>query len=284
VAVRKSKAPARKPAARPAKPRQEAKPATPGRDVTQYADKEPTELHKTMARWIVTEVGYDPNTAGSKREAFLMGVSIATAARPAFTSSEYLAAWYEESGTPKRGRGASATSTRRPAKAAPAPEPEEDDVDEVEESDDDLAALEEELNGLSIGALRKAAKEEYAVSGSGTKAEIINRILDSLADEDADDDDAADDEGDVDEEPADDLDELREELEELSTRDLQAAAKEYGVTPKRGERKEALIDRILDAAEEADDEEEDEEEEEPPTKSRKGGKAAPGKASKEFLF
>lgn len=263
-----------------------------GRDVTQYADKEPTELHKTMARWIVTEVGYDPNEAGSKREAFLMGVSIATVAKPAFQASDYLAAWYEESGTSKRGRGAAPTTGPAKGRKVKDEEPEEEeDYDESEEDDEeeeeeedlddeDLAALEEELNGLAIGALRKAAKDEYGVSGAGSKQEIINRILDAVEAEEADDEEGDEEESD---EPAD-LDELAEELNGLSAADLKAAAKEYGVTPKRGESKATLVERILDAVVKADEEEE--EEEAPPVKGR--GKATTttkgSTKSKEFLF
>lgn len=118
-------------------------PVKAARDVTQYADKEPTPYHKAFAKWIVTEVGYRPSAAASAKEAFLMGVSIATAARPAFTESEFLAEWRERTGEPKPGRkpGGSAAAepakpTRKGRKPAPEPEPEEDD-DDFDDADED---------------------------------------------------------------------------------------------------------------------------------------------------
>lgn len=137
------RAPARKAAPAPVK----AAPAKAARDVTVYAEKEPTDYHKAYARWIVNEVGYDPNSATSKRAAFLAGVSIATAARPAFMESDFLAEWRESAGVAKRGpkpKGAedeeetprARKATRRQAE----PEPEDDEEyedDEFEDEDSD---------------------------------------------------------------------------------------------------------------------------------------------------
>lgn len=137
-------------------------------DVSEYANKAPTDYHKWFAKWIVTEVGYDPENAPSKRAAFLRGVSIATASRPAFMNSDYLEEMREKYGVTKRGpkprvteeeedtrpvRRTSKTtvSTRNPSGTAktrrkPEPEPEfdedefdEDELDEnVDESDDEF--------------------------------------------------------------------------------------------------------------------------------------------------
>lgn len=137
-------------------------------DVSAYADKAPTDHHKWFATWIVREVGYDPNSAGSKREAFLAGVSIATAARSAFQDSEFLEQMREKHGVNKRGpkpavreepeeeeRPARRTAAKKTApakKAAPArkrqpePEPEEeewdDSAEEADEFEDDADAEE----------------------------------------------------------------------------------------------------------------------------------------------
>lgn len=118
-------------------PARKAAPAPRKRDVTAYADKPATAYHKAMAKWIVNEVGYDPDTATSKRAAFLKGVSIATAARPAYMESDYLAEWRETSGEAKRGpKRAEETPTR--GRRKPAPEPEDDFEDEEIEEDDDF--------------------------------------------------------------------------------------------------------------------------------------------------
>lgn len=132
--------------------RQAAKPAPEkqGRDVTVYATKEPTDYHKAFATWIVKEVGYKPSEAASLKEAFLAGVSIATAARPAFMESDFLEDWRERNGVTKRGpKGNQADDDDQPEekptrirgrrKPEPEPEPETDDDDDFEddESDDD---------------------------------------------------------------------------------------------------------------------------------------------------
>lgn len=118
-----------------------AAPTKKGADVTVYADKVPTDYHKAFARWIVSEVGYDPDSAPSLKAAFLRGVSIATAARPAFMESDFLEEWREKNGVAKRGPKGSTTSTpattRRTRKAAPEPEVEEED-DEFDEEDEEL--------------------------------------------------------------------------------------------------------------------------------------------------
>lgn len=111
-----------------------AKEAAPGRraskpaqnDVTAYASKAPTDYHKAYARWIVQEVGYDPNEASSLKAAFLAGVSIATAARGEFMKSDYLEQWREEQGIQKRG-----------PKPKSAPEPDESDDDDFDDDDAD---------------------------------------------------------------------------------------------------------------------------------------------------
>lgn len=114
------------------KPKPEA--ATKARDVTVYADKEPTDYHKAFAQWIVKEVGYRPSQAESMKDAFLMGVSISTVARTAFMESEFLADWREKTGTAKRGP----KPTTQKAASKPVVEDDDDFDDEVEDDDDDF--------------------------------------------------------------------------------------------------------------------------------------------------
>jgi hypothetical protein len=110
---------------------------TASKDVTEYADKPATGYHKAFAKWIVQEVGYDPDSASSLRAAFLKGVSIATAARPAFNASDAVEEYREKSGEAKRGpkpAAAKAPASRR--KAAPVVD-EDDDFDEEDDTLDD---------------------------------------------------------------------------------------------------------------------------------------------------
>lgn len=132
-------APAKKAAPRKAAPA----PTSKKEPITAYATKAPTEYHKAFARFIVQVIGYDPEQASSKKAAFLRGVAIATAARPAFQSSDFIEEWRAVTGETKRGpKGgeASATPARR-RKPAPEPEPEEvDDEDDFEEEVDEEEA------------------------------------------------------------------------------------------------------------------------------------------------
>lgn len=128
--------PTSKPTTRKAAPAKPATKAVASKDVSGYASKPATEYHKAFARWIVQEVGLDLSGL-SVKAAFLKGVSIATAARPAFNSSEFIEEWREKTGAAKPGRKpASETATKR---RKPEPEPEEDDddfEDEIEEDED----------------------------------------------------------------------------------------------------------------------------------------------------
>lgn len=84
----------------------------------------------------------------------------------------------------------SARSRRR--KQDPEPEPEEEDEDEEEDDEDevDLEELEEELNALSLAALKKRARDEYSIkiSRSMNDQDIIEAILESLEGDEEDED------------------------------------------------------------------------------------------------
>lgn len=115
-----------------------------------YASKAPTDYHRWFAAWLVRETGYSPSTEESTKAAFLRGVSLATALRPKFMESDFLAEKREATGATKPGRKPAAevdeeeeTPRRRgrPAKKATAakrrPEPEPDDEDEFDDADED---------------------------------------------------------------------------------------------------------------------------------------------------
>lgn len=112
------------------------------KDVSEYATKPATPYQKAFANWAVKEVGFDPETASSKRAAFLRGLVIGVAARPMFNESEFLADWRERTGETKRGpkpkTETTPTSNRRTRRAPEAVEPEDFEDEESEESDDDF--------------------------------------------------------------------------------------------------------------------------------------------------
>jgi len=152
MVVRRSTGTRRTAAPAKAVPRKAA-PVARKKDVTEYAEKPATAYHKAFARWIVQEVGFDPETASSKRAAFLKGVSIATAARPSFNDSDFIEEWRESAGETKRGPKpkAAADPAGRRRKAAPEPveeeeefEEEEDDFEEDSEDSEDEEFEEEE--------------------------------------------------------------------------------------------------------------------------------------------
>lgn len=188
---------------RPAAKRTTASKTKPERDVTQYADKVPTGYHKTFAKWAVEEVGYKP----TNRKDFLMGIAIATAARPVFTASQYLADWREEAGEAKRGPKTNAEKTSsakaKARKAAPEPEPEED-----EWTQEDVDERQEELEGLTVVKLKAFAKNECEATAAELKklvkkSDVVDFILDYEFPEDEEGDDEDEDEEESDEEDED---------------------------------------------------------------------------------
>lgn len=133
-------------------------------DLSRYAESTAvTTYHKAFARWIISEIGFDPDSVSSQRVAFLRGVAIATVARPAWNSSDAIETWRAENGVAKRGPKAGAKAAvaaappakrGRPAKAAvaAATEPEDEfededaeDLEEVDEFEDDAAEDDEEF-------------------------------------------------------------------------------------------------------------------------------------------
>lgn len=119
-----------------------AAPAKAQRDVTQYADKEPTAYHKAFATWLVREVGVKLNGLTPK-EAFLMGVSTATAARNSFMDSDFLEEWREKNNVAKRGPKADTRRSNRAVVTDEEFEPEADEADD-DDADDDGDGFEED--------------------------------------------------------------------------------------------------------------------------------------------
>lgn len=83
-----------------------------------YLGKAPTTLQARFADWLHTEVGYDPNAAKSKAEAFKEGVRLATATRMVFQASDYNRAARAEE---QANRPEPEPATERPAKKTAAP-------------------------------------------------------------------------------------------------------------------------------------------------------------------
>lgn len=137
-----AKAVARKaaPVARKAK----AAPAKAAKDVTVYAEKEPTDYHKAFAKWLVTEVGVDPNAVANRRSAFLMGVSLACVARGAFGESDFIEEWREAAGITKRGPKRSTEEAEEEEEIDEEEEEETEEEEEDEDSDDDEESDEED--------------------------------------------------------------------------------------------------------------------------------------------
>ena len=108
---------------------------------------------------------------------------------------------------------------------------EADETEDTEAGDDEFSAREEELNGLGIPALKKIAKE-LEIGISGTKAALVERILDAEFadedDEDAADEDAEDEVDEADEaedDEADDEDEDEDDEEEDDEEDAERVAR-----------------------------------------------------------
>lgn len=136
----------RRPVRKAAAPARKAAPAKPSRDVKQYADKEPTPYHKAFATWLLKDVGVRLE-GKSVKAAFLLGVSTATASRPAFQESDFLEEWREKTGESKPGRKPAAEAAPAPAtrRRKPEPEPEQEEDEEEWEEDDDAEESDDEF-------------------------------------------------------------------------------------------------------------------------------------------
>jgi len=111
-----------------------AKAAESARDFTKYADKEPSDLQKRFAEWILEVTGYEPDDM----DAFNEGVRLATALRMAFQASpenqEVLNA-RREAAEAKR------TAVKEPKpKKAKTPKKVEPEAEADEDDDEDEAA------------------------------------------------------------------------------------------------------------------------------------------------
>lgn len=124
-------------------------------------------------------------------------------------------------------------------------EDEEDDADEDDTAEDsvDVDALVAKLEGMTLVAVKKVAREEYGFKAPDYKGmdkdAVIELIVEKISDSDVEDDD------DDEEAPY-----TEEELDSMSMADLKTICKEWGIKIKIGEKKQAHIDAILDAQEE----------------------------------
>ena len=116
---------------------------------TYDTSKVPTDYHKQFARWIMKECGFNPEEMKSKTYAFLYGVSIATASRPIFMKSDFLADWREETGQAKRGPKSSAQKPIRRGSTKVADDDEFDETDDDDEFEDDVEDDDDEFDDES---------------------------------------------------------------------------------------------------------------------------------------
>ncbi|AYQ99282.1 hypothetical protein PBI_CANTARE_62 [Brevibacterium phage Cantare] len=123
---------------------------------------------------------------------------------------------------------------------------EDDDEDEDGEDDSDsvdVDALVAKLEGMTLVAVKKVAREEYGFKAPDYKGmdkdAVIELIVEKVSDSDVEDDD------DDEEAPY-----TEEELDSMSMAELKSICKEWGIKIKIGEKKQAHIDAILDAQEE----------------------------------
>lgn len=123
---------------------------------------------------------------------------------------------------------------------------EEDDEDEDGEDDSesvDVDALVAKLEGMTLVAVKKVAREEYGFKAPDYKGmdkdAVIELIVEKVSDSDVEDDD------DDEEAPY-----TEEELDAMSMAELKSICKEWGIKIKIGEKKQAHIDAILDAQDE----------------------------------
>lgn len=214
-------------------------------DYSELLEKEPTPYHEAFDQWLTEVVGFNPAECRNKGEAFLMGVSLGTSARSDFQKSDWLAEWREENGQAKRG-----------PKGKQQEEPEAVEEEEADDADfeEELNAVTEELNALTLPRLKARAKKEgVTVAAGAKKSEIIEDILDVLFPEEDEEEDGEE----------VDLEALREQLTALTLPQVRKAAGEYGLTYERTDKKTDIIEAILESVgEESEEDEEDEELEE----------------------
>lgn len=206
------------------------------RDATQYADKEPSDFHKAYARWIMNEVGFDPNSAPSKKMAFLMGVSISTAARPVFQQSAFLEEWREATGTAKRGpKPKQDSETARKRNRSVVSDDEFDDetdeeFDEDSEVDEERTDRYDELSELSDADLRKILRTEHKVPQADYKGKDSEELKEFILDIEFPNDESDEDSDEFDDDDEfDDSDESDEDDDEFDDDD-----DEEPEPPKRG--------------------------------------------------
>lgn len=124
------------------------------------------------------------------------------------------------------------------------PDEEEDEEAETETDSVDIDALVAKLEGMTLVAVKKVAREEYGFKAPDYKGmdkdAVIELIVEKISDSDVEDDD------DDDEAPY-----TEEELDSMSMSELKSICKEWGIKIKIGEKKQAHIDAILDAQDES---------------------------------
>lgn len=149
------------------------------------------------------------------------------------------------------------------------PDEVEDDVEEDEDDEEEAEPLDrDEVSAMAIKDLRALAKDYLGDDAPTKKADILEALEDYFVDDEEEDEDDEDEEDVEDVEDEDEDEEEgeydRDELAEMSLKDLRALAKEEGhsAADYRGLDQDALIDLIMGEDDEDEDDEDEEEDEE----------------------
>ncbi len=119
------------------------------KDVTRYAEAEPTPHHRQHAKWLRDVVGVDIKAFPSVTAAFLAGVSLAHLTRVDFANSDEWTEYREAHGIAKRGpkKAQEVEEELEEEELEEAEEEEEDETDEFEDEDDELDDEDEDDDG-----------------------------------------------------------------------------------------------------------------------------------------
>lgn len=145
---------------------------------------------------------------------------------------------------------------------APAP------IDEVAESDEDVAVEETEISEVDLGSMKLKELREYAeelgINSKGKRAELEERIQEFLNSEESEEESEEDDSEEDEEEDSEDDEkyaQVREYVENASDEEIKETLKELGLSTKG--KREALIEKLYQAVKDglfefAEDDEESE--------------------------
>lgn len=132
----------------------------------------------------------------------------------------------------------------------------EEDEDEEDDEDDEESDeyTREDLEDLTLAALKKVAKEEFEVAPADLKGLDKDGVLDLLFEDDEESDDEDDDEDEAEEDEEEPY--TKDELDDMSLSDLKQIASDWELKIKAGARQSTYVKAILDAQDAEDEDEE----------------------------